>query len=73
MWQLWDRRLRSLSWLPLADIDSAAMQPTQRPAAELLSGERVWRDLLTALTRWRDHPRIAAYDRRWDPADADTP
>ncbi len=73
VWRLWDGRLRSLSRLPLADIDAAAVQRTQRSAAELLSGERTWRELLTALTHWREHPQIAAYDRRWDPAHADTP
>ncbi|WP_185842212.1 WD40 repeat domain-containing protein [Streptomyces sp. WAC 06725] len=73
LWRLWDGRLRFLSQLPLADIDFADIQRPQRPAAELLSGERLWRDLLMALARWRDHPQIAAYDRRWDPTDTDAP
>jgi WD40 repeat protein len=73
LWRLWDGHLRALSQLPLADIDPAAIQRTERPAADLLSGERTWRELLTALARWRDHPRIAAYDRQWDPTDADPP
>ncbi|MEU6715155.1 hypothetical protein ABZ897_27130 [Nonomuraea sp. NPDC046802] len=69
LWRLWDERLRVLSRLPLADIDPAAIQAATRPAGEPLPGERTWRELLTALVRWRDHERIAAHDHPWDPTD----
>lgn len=62
LWRLWGRHLRALSRRPLADVEPGAVRHT----ATSLPGERAWQDLVTALVRWRDHPRIAAYDGRWD-------
>lgn len=62
LWRLWDRHLRALSRRPLVDVEPGAVQQT----ATSLPGERAWMDLVTALVRWRDHPRIAASDGGWD-------
>lgn len=66
LWRLWDRRLRALSHLALTDIEPDSIQQAQSPSAQSLPSESRWLDLIAALVRWRDDPRVATRDDRWD-------